>query len=147
MGVVIGSRVFLGPAPCQDSRRETLERLERLGIKALILPVEATANGAVQSIADAGLYAKYFKHHRDQIDGLVICLSNFGDEIAIAELVQAAPSARLRRARWPLPIWAIRCRLTPHRPGGLSRAYPSRRSSRRCVRCGTPAVARARMRV
>lgn len=61
-----------------------------LGIKALILPYEATANGAVQSIPDAELYASFFNQHRDEIDGLVICLPNFGDEIAIAELVSRA---------------------------------------------------------
>ena len=90
LGVVIGSRAFFSPAPCQDSRRETLAQLERLGIKALILPYEATANGAVQSIPDAELYANFFKQHRDAIDGLVICLPNFGDEIAIIELVSRA---------------------------------------------------------
>ena len=33
---------------------------------------------------------------RDEIDGLVICLPNFGDEIAVAELVN--------RARLDVPI-------------------------------------------
>jgi hypothetical protein len=47
LGVVIGSRAFFSPAPCQDARRETLAQLERLGVTALILPYEATANGAV----------------------------------------------------------------------------------------------------
>jgi hypothetical protein len=55
LGVVIGSRAFFSPAPCQDSRRETLAQLDRLGIKALILPYEATENGAVQSVGDAEL--------------------------------------------------------------------------------------------
>ena len=87
---MIGSRAFFSPAPCQESRRQTLAQLDSLGIKTLILPYEATANGAVQSIPDAELYAAYFKEHRDQIDGLVICLPNFGNEIAIAELVNRA---------------------------------------------------------
>lgn len=90
LGVVIGSRAFFSPAPCQIARSQILAQLARLGINALILPFEATANGAVQGIADAELYANYFKAHRDDIDGLVICLPNFGDEIAIAELVNRA---------------------------------------------------------
>ena len=90
LGVVIGSRAFFSPAPCLDARRETLGHFARLGIKALILPYDATANGAVQSIPDAELYASFFKQNRDDIDGLVICLPNFGDEIAIAELVSRA---------------------------------------------------------
>lgn len=87
LGVVIGSRAFFSPAPCIDARTQVLAQLEKLGVNAIILPLEATANGAVQSIDDAKLYADYFKKHRDEIDGLVICLPNFGDEIAIAELI------------------------------------------------------------
>jgi L-fucose isomerase-like protein len=90
LGLVIGSRAFFSPAPCLESRNETLAHFARLGIKALILPYEATANGAVQSIPDAALYATFFKENRDEIDGLVICLPNFGDEIAIAELINRA---------------------------------------------------------
>tara|TARA_R110002126_G_scaffold213048_1_gene359511 strand:+ start:31342 stop:32808 length:1467 start_codon:yes stop_codon:yes gene_type:complete len=90
LGIVIGSRALFGPAPCIDARNQILAQLDKLGINAIILPVEATDNGAVQSIADAKLYAEHFKTHRDDIDGLVICLPNFGDEIAIAELINRA---------------------------------------------------------
>ena len=96
VGVVIGSRAFFSPAPCRDARDEVLAQLADLGIDAVILPYEATANGAVQSIADADLYARHFKAHPGGIDGLVICLPNFGDEIAIIELVN--------RARLGVPI-------------------------------------------
>ncbi len=90
LGLVIGSRAFFSPAPCRAARDEALAQLTKLGIDVITLPYEATENGAVQSIADAELYAQHFKTHRDQIDGLVICLPNFGDEIAIAELVNRA---------------------------------------------------------
>lgn len=96
LGVVIASRAFFSPAPCRQARDEVLAQLERLGIDAVTLPFEATDNGAVQSIADAKLYAEHFAKNRDRIDGLVICLPNFGDEIAIAELVN--------RARLDVPI-------------------------------------------
>jgi len=96
LGVVIGSRAFFSPAPCKAARDDVLAQLERLGIEAVILPYEATANGAVQSVADADLYARHFRAHADRIDGLVICLPNLGDEIAIAELVN--------RARLNVPI-------------------------------------------
>jgi L-fucose isomerase-like protein len=96
LGVVIGSRAFFSPAPCRDARDQVLAQLARLGIDAVILPFEATANGAVQSLADAELYATHFRANADKIDGLVICLPNFGDEIAVAELVS--------RARLNVPI-------------------------------------------
>ena len=95
LGVVIGSRAFFSPAPCRAARDEVLAQLSGLGFDAVILPFEATVNGAVQSIADADLYAQHFRAHGG-IDALVICLPNFGDEIAIAELVN--------RARLNVPI-------------------------------------------
>ncbi|EYD78232.1 Unknown pentose isomerase [Rubellimicrobium mesophilum DSM 19309] len=90
LGVVIGSRAFFNGAPCRQAREEVLGQLQALGVRALILPFDATHNGAVQSISDAQLYADFFKQHRDVIDGLVICLPNFGDEIAVVELVNRA---------------------------------------------------------
>lgn len=96
LGVVIGSRAFFSPATCADARRDVLAQLETLGVDVITLPFEATANGAVQSVADADLYATHFRANADRIDGLVICLPNFGDEIAIAELVN--------RARLNVPI-------------------------------------------
>ena len=72
MGVVIGSRAFFSPLPCKQAREEVLVQLGKHGINPVILPVEATANGAVQSVEDAKLYAEHFSRHRGEIDGLVI---------------------------------------------------------------------------
>jgi L-fucose isomerase-like protein len=90
LGLIIGSRQFFNGAPAREARDQLIAQLTKLGIGYLILPFEASLNGAVQSRADAQLYAEFFREHRDQIDGLVICLPNFGDEIAIAELINRA---------------------------------------------------------
>ena len=87
LALVIGSRAFFNGAPCKAARDETVAWLAKLGVNIITLPYDATVNGAVQSIDDAKLYAAHFREHRDSIDGLVICLPNFGDEIAVAELV------------------------------------------------------------
>ena len=90
LGLVVGSREFFNAAPALETRKELIAQLDRLKIGYSILPVDATKNGAVQSRADARLYAAHFRDQRDAIDGLVICLPNFGDEIAISELVSEA---------------------------------------------------------
>ena len=90
LGLVVGSREFFNAAPALETRRQLIAQLEKLGVGYNILPVEATKNGAVQSRDDARLYAAHFRADRDSIDGLVICLPNFGDEIAIIELVTEA---------------------------------------------------------
>ncbi|MCX5497804.1 fucose isomerase [Kaistia dalseonensis] len=87
LGLVIGSRAFFNGAPCKAARDELTAQLDALGIDYCIPPFEATVNGAVQSREDARLYAEFFREKRDVLDGLVICLPNFGDEIAVAELV------------------------------------------------------------
>lgn len=90
LGVVIASRAFFSPAPCEAARKDLMAQFEALGIDAVTLPAEATPNGAVQSVEDAKRYAEHFIANRDKIDGLVISLPNFGDEIAVAELISRA---------------------------------------------------------
>jgi len=90
LGLVVGSREFFNGAPALETRKQLIAQLDRLNVGYDILPVEATKNGAVQSREDARVYAARFRQQRDTIDGLVICLPNFGDEIAIAELVGQA---------------------------------------------------------
>ncbi len=101
LGLVIGSRAFFSPAPCREARDQMLAQCAALGINVVILPFEATENGAVQSIADAKLYADHFKAQREALDGIVICLPNFGDEIAVIELIN--------RAKLDLPILLQAC--------------------------------------
>jgi L-fucose isomerase-like protein len=90
LGLVIGSREFFNGAPAIETRRQLIAQLERLGAGYSVLPVEATKNGAVQSRDDGRRYAAHFREQRDSIDGLVICLPNFGDELAIMEVVNEA---------------------------------------------------------
>ena len=90
LGLVVGSREFFNGAPALQTRAELLRQLDRMNVASAILPVDATKNGAVQSREDARRYAAFFREQREDIDGLVICLPNFGDEIAILELVNEA---------------------------------------------------------
>lgn len=89
-GIIVGSRQFFNGEPARTSREEVIAQLEGLGIAHHILPSDATENGAVQNREDARKYANFLRAHRDEIDGLVILLPNFGDEIAIAETVNMA---------------------------------------------------------
>jgi L-fucose isomerase-like protein len=90
LGLVVGSREFFNGAPALETRKELIAHLDRLKIGYSILPLDATKNGAVQSREDGRRYARHFREQRESIDGLVICLPNFGDEIAISELINEA---------------------------------------------------------
>lgn len=90
LGLIVGSRLFFNGAPALAAREQAIAQFKKLGIAVKTLPAEATENGAVQSRKDAALYGDFFRAQRDEIDGLVILLPNFGDEVAVAECVSRA---------------------------------------------------------
>ncbi len=90
LGVVVGNRNFFPDHLCVSGRQTILDVLEREGIQAVIPPKEATNCGAVETLAEARLCADHFKRHRDEIDGVLVTLPNFGDERAIANAIRFA---------------------------------------------------------
>jgi L-fucose isomerase-like protein len=90
MGVIVASRAFFNPAVALASRQQALAQCAKVKVSPLILPVDATENGAVQSRADARLYGDFLRKNRDAIDGILLLLPNFGDEIAVIETLRIA---------------------------------------------------------
>ncbi|PYJ02856.1 MAG: fucose isomerase, partial [Verrucomicrobia bacterium] len=90
LGVIIGNRGFFPAHLCESGRRDILRALEQEGIKSVTLPVEASRFGAVESLAEAQKCADLFKAHREEIDGVLVTLPNFGDERAVANALRWA---------------------------------------------------------
>lgn len=90
LGLIVTSRAFFNAAYAPAARADLIAQCERLGIGYRILPADATPNGAVETRADAHKYAQFFRAHRDEIDGFVVSLPNFGDEIAVVETIALA---------------------------------------------------------
>jgi L-fucose isomerase-like protein len=90
LGVIVGNRGFFPDHLCVSGRKTILKVLEEEGIKAIILPEEETNSGSVENITDAQKYADFFKSHRDEIDGVLITLPNFGEERPIANTLRWA---------------------------------------------------------
>jgi len=91
LGIIIGNRGFFPAELCELGRKEILRALESEGIKAVLLPAAATKfNGAIESLTDAQKCADLFKAHREEIDGVLVTLPNFGDERAIANTLRWA---------------------------------------------------------
>ncbi len=89
-GVIVGTRGFFNPALAKDGRKALLARLEKLGYQSVILPESATVHAAVETRADARKCAELFRANRDRIDGVIVSLPNFGDEIAVVETLATA---------------------------------------------------------
>jgi L-fucose isomerase-like protein len=90
LGVIVGNRGFFPSHLCDSGRKTILTVLEQEGIKAICLTAEDTSYGAVFSLEDSRKCADLFKAHRDEIDGILITLPNFGEETAIANALRWA---------------------------------------------------------
>src|SRR5579885_3077484 len=90
LGVIVGNRGFFPHHLAAEGRETILQVLEQAGIRAVIPDASATDHGAIESLAESRLCAEVFRQHRDEIDGILVTLPNFGDERAIANSIRFA---------------------------------------------------------
>ncbi|MGH9433815.1 MAG: L-fucose/L-arabinose isomerase family protein [Terriglobia bacterium] len=90
LGVIIGNRGFFPAALARDGRQEILRVLAEQGFKTVCLGEEETKFGVVETLQDARKCADLFKQRRDEIDGILVSLPNFGDERGIANTLRFA---------------------------------------------------------
>lgn len=109
LGLIVGNRGFFPDHLCDSGRKTILEVLAQEGIRVIALTPEDTKFGSVETLADAQKCANLFKAHRDEIDGVLVTLPNFGDERAVANAL------RLADLRVPVLVHAF-----PDDPGAMT---------------------------
>ncbi|HEV8216070.1 MAG TPA: hypothetical protein VGP95_09560, partial [Gemmatimonadaceae bacterium] len=67
-----------------------MRALAEEGYDAVILGAEDTNYGAVESRDEAKACAALFRANRENIDGIIVTLPNFGDERGVAETLRLA---------------------------------------------------------
>jgi L-fucose isomerase-like protein len=82
-GIIIATRGFFNADLARNGRKEILDMVSALGFDAVILPENATPTGAVEGYDDALKCAKLFRENADKIDGVIVSLPNFGDELGV----------------------------------------------------------------
>ena len=87
-GVIVGSRGFFPHHLAKEGREEMIKVLDAAGYKSIVLSPEQTQHGAVQTPDDARHCAELFKKHREDIDGIIVTLPNFGEERAIVDAIR-----------------------------------------------------------
>jgi L-fucose isomerase-like protein len=90
LGVIVGNRGFFPDHLCDSGRKTILKVLAEEGINAVILPEDVGKYGSIESLSETHQCADLFKQHRDEIDGVLVTLPNFGDERAIANALRFA---------------------------------------------------------
>ncbi len=90
LGVIVGNRGFFPDHLARSGRQDIVTALTAKGIRPIILEESDSKFGAVETRQEAARCADLFKKHREQLDGIVVTLPNFGDERAIAETIRMA---------------------------------------------------------
>ena len=88
LGMIVGNRGFFPSHLCDSGRKTMLKVLAEEGINVVALTPEESRYGSIESIEEARRCADLFRAHRDEIDGVLITLPNFGDERAIANAMR-----------------------------------------------------------
>jgi L-fucose isomerase-like protein len=102
IGLIIGNRGFFPDHLAASGREEMIGVLQAAGVEVISLTPEESKFGAIETFEEARRCGELFKKHRDDLQGVIVSLPNFGDERAIADamrlstlnvpiLVQATP--------------------------------------------------------
>jgi L-fucose isomerase-like protein len=84
-GLIVGTRGFFNPKLARQGRNQLLDKLKSLGYSNVILPENATSHGAIETLADAHKCAELFRQKQNEIDGVIVVLPNFGDELGVVQ--------------------------------------------------------------
>jgi L-fucose isomerase-like protein len=90
MGVIFGNRDFFPDVLITEARADLAALFAELGIRGIWLGEADSKLGSVETYADAHKCADLFQAHRREIDGILVCLPNFGDEKGVADTLKLA---------------------------------------------------------
>ncbi|WP_319563245.1 fucose isomerase [Marispirochaeta sp.] len=89
-GVIPATRNIFNAELAISGRRSLLALLEKKGYGTVVLDENATPTGCVETYKDAKICADLFKRKRDDIDGIIVILPNFGDELGVVNTLALA---------------------------------------------------------
>ncbi len=91
-GLIIGNRSFFPDHVVASARRDLVATLAGWGHASVVLSEADTKGGGVETISDARKCAELFKV-APTLDGILVCMPNFGDELSIAEAIRRSGRA------------------------------------------------------
>ena len=118
LGVIYGNRDFFPDQLITEARADIAKLFGQLGIKAIQLTESESKLGGVETHAEARKCTELFRQHADEIDGVLVCLPNFGDEKGVADT--------LKMSRLNVPV------LIQGYPDDLKQLSPARRRDAYC---------------
>jgi L-fucose isomerase-like protein len=88
LGVILGNRDFFPDALISEARRDLEKLLRETDVTPIWLTEADSKLGAVETWADAVRCGDLFRSNRASIEGILVCLPNFGDEKGVADTIR-----------------------------------------------------------
>lgn len=89
-GVIVSTRSFFPSHLVKTARAQIAGVLEDIGFDYVMVGEEDTQYGAVRTFEEAEICAKLFRENRERIEGILVILPNFGEELGVAEAIDRA---------------------------------------------------------
>lgn len=90
-GLIIGTRAYFNSDLAIDVRKTLLEELGKAGYGYVILDeCDTPTGGSMETVEDGKKCATLFRQYRDEIDGIIVSLPNFGFEVGIINAISRA---------------------------------------------------------
>jgi L-fucose isomerase-like protein len=89
-GLIPGTRGCFNKSLAQEGKKQLIAQMVKLGFDYVVLEDSATESSCVEDYQDAKKCAALFQENRNRIDGIIVVLPNFGDEIGIVNTIQMA---------------------------------------------------------
>ncbi|WP_319477968.1 fucose isomerase [Marispirochaeta aestuarii] len=83
LGIITATRNIFNTKLAIEGRQTLIDILKSAGYGIVILPEDATPTGCIETYSDAKKCADLFRKKRDEIDGVIVTLPNFGDELGV----------------------------------------------------------------
>jgi L-fucose isomerase-like protein len=88
LGVILGNRDFFPDALISEARRDLIKLFAELSVEPVWLAETESKLGAVETWTDAMRCGELFRANRSRIEGILVCLPNFGDEKGVADAIR-----------------------------------------------------------
>src|SRR5579859_789089 len=88
LGVILVNRDFFPDALISEARRDLIAVFEKLSVEPVWLSEGDSRFGAVETWTDASKCGELFLAKRHRIDGILVCLPNFGDQKRVADAIR-----------------------------------------------------------
>lgn len=88
LAVIVGNRNFFADKLVEAGRKEVLAALDQMDVEVVAADENTTHLGATETWADSQKTADLFKANQDKIDGILVTLPNFGDELGVVDAIK-----------------------------------------------------------